>query len=277
MKRPAFRLDRRLAPPRAVRRVALAQLDFAAAGLSRGGARAVHEARKTCKRLRALLRLLRPQLGAAYRVENALLRDAGRALSQHRDAAVRAQTARALATRDRVLRPLARLLRAASPRGDAGALTEARRLLAAQRARVVPWPVEGASLGSLMAGLLHGYRGARASYRRARRAPTAAALHEWRKQVKYHGYQGELLATLWPALARRARDLDRLGEQLGWHHDLELLAQTLRGDDAALRNSALVPRARHAIAAAQARAAQRSLALGARLFADKPLAWLGAR
>src|SRR5689334_17059489 len=73
-----------------VRRIALEELDEAVSQL--GGARgagrdeAVHEARKSVKKVRALLRLVQPELGDTYRGESRVLRDAGRTLSAFRDA-----------------------------------------------------------------------------------------------------------------------------------------------------------------------------------------------
>jgi hypothetical protein len=55
----------------------------------------VHEMRKTVKKLRGLLRLVRPVFLEA-RAENAVLRDAGQGLSGLRDAAVQFATAEKL-------------------------------------------------------------------------------------------------------------------------------------------------------------------------------------
>jgi hypothetical protein len=61
---------------------------------------AVHEARKDLKKLRAVLRLVRDDLGdAVYRSENVRFRDAGRMLSGARDAHVRVETLAALRER----------------------------------------------------------------------------------------------------------------------------------------------------------------------------------
>src|SRR5262249_19554178 len=46
----------------------------------------VHELRKRCKKVRGLLRLVRPALGDTYAIENAHFRDAARSLSPLRDA-----------------------------------------------------------------------------------------------------------------------------------------------------------------------------------------------
>ena len=54
---------------------------------------AVHEARKSLKKVRAVLRLVRPVVGEkGYRRENTCFRDAGRPLSVARDAQILVQT-----------------------------------------------------------------------------------------------------------------------------------------------------------------------------------------
>src|ERR1700730_254363 len=47
---------------------------------------AIHEARKSIKKIRGVLRLVQPELGGVFRFENRRLRDAGRKLSAFRDA-----------------------------------------------------------------------------------------------------------------------------------------------------------------------------------------------
>src|SRR5262245_16843053 len=69
-------------------RIGREQIERALAQLEGSGDRAVavHETRKSLKRLRALLQLIRPALGEeAYRAENAHLREIARLLSGARD------------------------------------------------------------------------------------------------------------------------------------------------------------------------------------------------
>src|SRR5436190_15203214 len=83
--------------PDEVRRVAVGRIDHALDEL-RGDsdssrAEAVHEARKDMKKLRALLRLVRGELGEELYVhENTVFRDTGRQLSGVRDADVMIHT-----------------------------------------------------------------------------------------------------------------------------------------------------------------------------------------
>ncbi|MHB8242476.1 MAG: CHAD domain-containing protein, partial [Solirubrobacteraceae bacterium] len=141
----------------ALQRMAVGQLDLALAMLDSAGQepdeRAIHETRKALKRLRALLRLLQPELGlAAYEHENAALRDAGRRLAGARDAEVTLATLDALIERHprkllgrrSIIRLRATLLsereRARTQTlGDAGARAHVVAELNASRARVQAW------------------------------------------------------------------------------------------------------------------------------------------
>jgi CHAD domain-containing protein len=270
-------LDPRLPPGQAARGAALALLDDALARLREGGARGVHETRRACKQLRALLRLLKPQLGRRYAPANAAVRDAARALSARREADVLAGTAEALFGRDRKLRPLANLLRA--PAGDdRAALLAARGRLRAERARIAGWRLAGLASGEVPDGLRRSYQGARRAFQSARRRPQAAPLHEWRKHAKYHRNQLALVAPLWPQGRARLRGLDTLSDLLGWHHDLHALGLALGRVPAGAASPRQLARARTRIAAEQARAAAAALELGTILFAGRaPDGMKGAR
>ena len=93
MSERAYRIDPAQPVPDEVRRVARGRIDHAIDEL-RGTsdstrAEAVHEARKDMKKLRALLRLVRDELGEdVYRRENDCFRDTARTLSGLRDAEV---------------------------------------------------------------------------------------------------------------------------------------------------------------------------------------------
>ena len=276
MSAPRFELDRRARPGSAVRSVAVARLDYAIAGLAAGDASGVHEARKACKQLRGLLRLVRPQLAGAYRDENLRLRDAGRALSRGREAAVLVETADALFAGDAELAALAPLIRRRPQPDMAGALREAQQRLAAARQHAAAWPLGDLSAGDLMVGLLAGYRRARRGYAQARRRPTVLVLHEWRKQSKYHGYQCALLGQVWPALRARIKPLKAQSDLLGRHHDLHVLTLALRRNAGTGVGQELARIARRRIAGEQAHATREALKLGKALYVREPMDWLSA-
>ena len=85
----AYVLKRSESVPEGIRRMALEEIDSAASELSkrrRDRDEAIHEARKNIKKVRALLRLVQPELGDTYYQESSYLRDVGRKLSLFRDA-----------------------------------------------------------------------------------------------------------------------------------------------------------------------------------------------
>src|SRR5919201_4778965 len=89
------------AMPDGLRRIARGRIDHAVDELrgetDSSAEEAVHEARKDMKKLRAVLRLARDELGdEVYRRENECFRDAGRRLSGVRDADVMLETLRGL-------------------------------------------------------------------------------------------------------------------------------------------------------------------------------------
>lgn len=293
-------LKRRFAPLRQEslaaghRRMALGQLDVAIEALEGGAAKAsperrVHEARKALKRLRALLRLLRDELGEhAYEHESVLLRDAGRRLARARDAAVLLSTLEdliarhpgKLAGRGGVLRLRAHLQREchgaaqralADSDSPAGALAELR----AMRLRVGEWQLaERDGIEAVERALERLYGAGRKRMRRAAKAKGDSrrmrALHEWRKRVKDLRYVAEMLGAR--KVAKRA---DELGELLGEEHDLAVLAQRVRREAKAGRKAGAPGRRTRKlllklIARRRKKLRKRALRDGKRLYERKP-------
>ena len=96
------------------------------------------------------------------------------------------------------------------------------------------------------------------------------ALHEWRKRVKELWYHHTLLRELWPPVMDAVGDeAHELADRLGDDHDLAVLADwvSLHGEDGEELFEA-VERRRAALEA-------EAFALGARLYADKPSAFVG--
>ncbi len=232
-----------------LRRVILGQLDLAMELLdgypAESGEHTVHEVRKALKRLRALLVLLRGELGAKRcSREDAALRDCGRRLAGARDAEVMLGTLDSLVRRDpshlgrsaavRALR--AQLLAerdtaAAHAIHDPRVRDEAIVELRAVRARVARWELRERGFRLLAPGLEGIYTRGRRRMRVARRRPSVEALHVWRKRVKELRYAAETLdrgGKSYKPVRRVARRADRLGEMLGEEHDLALLEARVR-------------------------------------------------
>lgn len=234
----------------------------------------VHEYRKSIRRARAVVALLRPALGKKAAgsftrelrrafAETGALRDADvllaslklvesddPALSEIEAALERegrsdgAEAARALEKGSDILKPLSDSLRVVLP--------------------------ESYSMDDLDRGLTRSDRRVHGTLERAIETRTDADFHEWRKRVKELRYQLEMLASSGSAaLKKREKRLSELAEDLGETTDLILLEAALarrigRGD---------IPDAPALTGALHSAIAERSrelLARGRETFSDSP-------
>jgi CHAD domain-containing protein len=276
------------APAEGIERIALGRVDNALDELRGEGsatfAESVHEARKDLKKLRSLLRLVRDEIGDdVYRRENARFRDAGRLLSGARDAEVKLKTVDALRERGDGMPTKATLrkyiysleserdehVRAGRER-TSQVVTE----IEAGRAATADWSLADDGWELVGAGLARSYRRGRDRFADVREDPSAESVHEWRKRVKDLWYHLRILSELWPSVVGETADeAHELADLLGDHHDLAVLAEDARGrrdrfdskDDLDALLAAAGRRQGELLAAA--------LALGARLYAEKPKAF----
>jgi CHAD domain-containing protein len=273
-----------------VRRIALGRIDDALEHLRGDGdqVEGVHEARKDSKKLRSLLRLVRPALGdEVYDRENTRFRDAARLLSDVRDAQVRLETFDGLAERFGDELPAGRFAafrdaleaeeREGTTRDPRPAMRTAAEAIEAGRERVAEWPLDAGDRTMLAGGLRRQYARGRAAYEAAADDPSIEALHEWRKRVKDHWYHQRLLRNCWREVLEPSADAAHdLSDRLGDDHDLALLrehAADRPGDfedpDEQLALVELIDRRR-------AELEEEAFELGARVYAEKPKA-LGRR
>ncbi len=271
-----------------VRRIALEQLDKAARSLAQpdeGRHKGVHEARKACKKLRALLRMARGALGAeAYRRENLFVRDAQRELSAVRDTAAIIESldkltahfadqldAQAFTRLRAILVERCRAIEAEQmDRGDMPAQVAKR--LDGARERIAAWHFSGKSNGKGMAmlrpGLHRVYRDGRRLFRALDSESDAHAWHDWRKQVKYFWYHTRILCPLWPGpLDALSDELERVSDLVGHDHDLVVLRDIASSSD-------LDTTTAEALAALVDRRCRElrleAMPIGLRLYADRP-------
>jgi len=263
----------------ALRRIAAEQTDAALAAAAAGSdpRTGPHEARKACKKLRALLRLAGPAFeGRAD--EDRAIRDAARRLSPLRQCGAGLETLERLvaargaeigAAAARAARTVLTERAEAPPEGDAGAALAAFRAdMAALRARVTDWRPDKTGLRVFADGAEASYRAARKRMTQALRSPTPQALHDWRKRAKDHWYHARLLEPVAPELlGPRIAAAARLTDLLGDHQDLVDFTDLL--DDGTLPGMAATA-LRAPVAAEMARLAAAALARGPGLFRQKP-------
>ena len=299
----AYRLKTEEDAAAGMRRIAAGRAEEALERLRRASeeelAAAIHGARKDLKKLRAALRLLRDELGGkTFRAEDRRYRDAGRALSDNRDAEVKLATLAALRRcfdelpADTAARWADRLeaerdaLAAAVVGETEGRIGEAmakrRSRRDGRRSATGRWrPTPGRWWDPACRGPTG--RDAR-RWPRALADPSAASFHEWRKRAKDLWYQLRILREAWPGpLGATVAEAHELTDLLGDHHDLAVLAADLQTrtdlDDRAAFETAIERRQGELLDAA--------LEIGRRLYAEKPkafgrrlerywLAWRGA-
>ena len=241
---------------------------------------AIHGARKDLKKARSALRLARPCLPRkVYRRENAKLRDAGRRMSDARDADVMVETIDALAARyvgrlpERQFTTLRQHFarRADQARRDRD-LAELAQALADAHDHVATWPLGKCDDRALTAGAERAYRRGRKAFAAAEAERSPERLHAWRKRAKDLWYHHRLLADAWPGpVGAFADEADRLGKLLGDDHDLAMLSDRLDGVDAAPPVD--VDDMKQLIAARRAELQTDAFELGHRLYAEKPKAF----
>jgi hypothetical protein len=179
-----FRLREDERVPAGLRRMAGSQLDMSIERLEGDTdeelGTAVHETRKSLKRLHGAVRLARDELGdEVYRRENTAFRQAGRRLAGARDSQVLLEMLDAVTDRCPDVMPPARVRRfkrtvvgqhgAARRRlREGAAVAEVLSELREASARVPDWPLERDGIGALAPGFKRIYRRGRRAYRAAR-------------------------------------------------------------------------------------------------------------
>jgi CHAD domain-containing protein len=238
-----------------VKRVTMEQLELAAAGffdMSPGLGPAVHESRKSIKRVRAMIRLVRGELtDKVYDFENASLRGIGRLVSDVRtaqgvlNAALSIQEIYGDLLAEGTFTDMVQRLTSRRDLTESRALEDphlvGRVVRALERAyhRYGSWPTDPEAREVYGIGIRDSYEALRPglgdTYTRGRgtmvTAYTRASpgdFHEWRKRVKDLRHQMEFLAPLWPeVLVGTAITLERLGHLLGEDNDLAELVSLL--------------------------------------------------
>lgn len=267
-----------------VRKAARAEFDLAIAEVGEAGFEihsTVRNVRRRLKRVRSILRLIRPVF-STYGAENAALRDIGAECGPIRDAMALVEAVDRLSEScsDESADPIEKLRRTLAGRAtDIEAALDRQEFLGRLRAslrdarvRSELWELSHSGRKALVPGLTDAYRRARRAAQEARRHGGLESFHEWRKHVKHHLGHLSLLRGLAPEFAEgRRRQTARLARQLGDLQNLSVLKSALAAspDLLADEDRAIVEQE---IDRETAGLARRSLRLGRALFAEPPAA-----
>lgn len=255
-------------------RLAVGDLAAARAGLMDDGPRGLHRARQRLKRVRSVLRVLRPALGSHAAHLAGRLREAASLLAEAREADAAAASARSLlavadaegAGLERVVATLER--EAEFRHSEVASFAEVEKLLAAVRDEILAVDDDIDGDGLLRRAIERAYRRGRKAMQRATFSLATPDLHEWRKAVKDLWHLIRFSHKRLPSsIARRAPELKRLGDTLGLDHDHAMLAERLalspEGDPALMQQLSLIADQRLVLES-------EAFALGARLYRQKP-------
>lgn len=255
-------------------RIAREQVSRAVAGAlddALSPARRIHEARRRCKKLRALFRLVQSDF-RRYRDENTNVRDAARHLSEARDANVVQQTLFDLM--QAAGRPLPAIETVpADEAKERAVLARFASEMDAMLSRSQSWSVARIDQHTIEDGLERTYRAARDAAKATLADPSDTGFHEWRKLAKYHWHHLNLLEDCAKAmLGSEANASGTLAELLGTHHDLAVLAEILTSHPDRLGTSLDVAFVLNAIKQRQSLLEAEITPLGAQVFAETPKA-----
>lgn len=267
-----------------LRRIFQSELDAARACIAHDGRltdKEIHGARKSVKRARATLRLLRPALDAdVFHQTNLALRDIARPLTHVRDAKILLDSLESLHTHygeitehletDELEQSLhahrARSRRELSNTQDA--IAQLRGSLRRIHADAKGWSLDKDGWKLLDASLHKIYRRTQRAYATVCEARSDERLHEWRKQVKHLWHSLQILTPLRPGrIGELADQAHTLADYLGDDHDLALLRKnnqtTPIDEDTAEVLEALLDKRR-------ADLQDRAMAVGERLLTRRP-------
>ena len=241
---------------------------------------AVHATRKHIKKIRALLRLVRQEIGEEiFEEEDQRARDVARAFSGSRDARVQLQLLEKL--RRQAHQESAAFSKTSSAlEKEMGAYAdrfgprqrEARTALQEICDRLEGWPLDDLGMDDLCCALRRSYRRGRKGLRRADTESTAENFHSLRKRVKEVWYQMRILRCLNPAVMCAMADAAKtLGRELGDLHDLALFRNRLEAKEGCRDDERVVLLG--LICTREPELEQFALDLGARFFAEKSLAF----
>jgi CHAD domain-containing protein len=238
----------------------------------------IHRVRTTIKRLRALLRLIRPAVDPAFfDRENARLRSAAGRLSFARDTEVARGTLKSLPVSTQTDRKAVRSVlasfesRSETPANLDRSIAEVRRRLELTRRNLHRLRFRRPDPDILEAGLRVVYQQGRKRMKAAIKQGRDSAFHRWRIRAKNLYYELEFLESVWPKrLHRLVSQLSKLQDKIGLDHDIAVLRAWLKEKPAAFGGSETVLPVVSRLDSQTQKLRKRAVPLGRKIWRDKP-------
>ncbi|MGI6454593.1 MAG: CHAD domain-containing protein [bacterium] len=245
---------------------------------------AVHEARRNFKKIRALLRMIRPLIGEElYRRENIRFRDAGRMLAEIRDSAALVEAFDKLTSefadhlsetgfddiRKKLLQRHEDFTQRILIRENAVGKVE--EFLQPAREDIRNLPVGNNDLKVISRGLKKIYRQGRNAMKTAYKKPADTTFHEWRKHVKYLFYGMLSLSFIWQEhISTLADSLHQLSDYLGDDHDLAEIRRIILDNPDTYNDTKQVQNLLSFIELRQSHLRKTAQPLGEKLYMESP-------
>lgn len=279
----SYKLEKGEAPGPGLRRIAAQEVRDALADIrdeKQPVDYLVHELRKRCKKLRALVRLMRPGFDG-YRQANVFFRDIGRRLSAHRDARVMSDLVDQLSRNEddsesevsAAERWYGLRCELAEDHAE-GLLKEVEQSFAAAALDIERWNVEGVTRQDIADGLAKTLTRANNCHEELVRhpdTPPVRLFHEWRKRCKYHRLQLDLLEDWLPRREReRSGRFDEVASLIGDSHDCSVLLEDIASEPAYLKERVDVRQLSTALLQRRRKLRRNALRAADGLFDDDP-------
>jgi CHAD domain-containing protein len=245
---------------------------------SSNGEQDIHEVRTTIKRLRALLRLIRPAIDPKFfNRENARLRGAAGLLSFARDTEVARETLKTLPVSNQTEQEaVSSVLSSLESRGDVAndpeqAMAEVRRRLEQTRRNFHRLELAGTEREILESGLGAVYRQGRKRMNIAIRRGQDVGFHRWRIRAKNLYYELQFLELMWTKrLHRLISHLSELQDNIGLDHDAAVLRAWLKKSPESFGGDGAVQRVVTCLDSRTRELREKAVPLGRKIWRDKP-------
>ncbi|MDR5589820.1 CHAD domain-containing protein [Christiangramia sp. SM2212] len=211
---------------------------------------AVHDIRKRLKKLRAMARLFRDEMGEEeYKSLNIKFRDLGREISDIRDFTAYLETLERLKLR------YGKYLYKSFFNSVEKKLLDERKNMTEELIRqdffsghlmsefenisndIKQWPVRSNNIDIILPSIERVYQRGNDAMKVSFENPTTENFHEWRKRVKYLWYQLLLLQDTWPQFFETLEaEVHLLADFLGDDHDLMLFMNKVLSEDFHLKD-----------------------------------------
>jgi CHAD domain-containing protein len=244
---------------------------------------AIHEARKSVKKVRAILQLIEDDGGRGLGRSEKRLRSVNRTLSELRDAAAMIETLAALRKRHprlfsrttfaQLRRKLVEQKRDATKEVEDGGWKEIERQLQLVRRTAKGWRPAHRDAGALARGIRAAHRRGRKAMKCAQRDHRAENFHAWRKAIKALWYTLRLVEAADAKVRRDIQALHLAEQWLGEDHNIVVLCQQLARDAAVCRDPPDLDRLRLVADRDQLRLREKTIAKAKTIYQRAPASY----